>query len=52
MVLDTLFGVNVSLDDLSVESRLAQFDPKAELRGFRHQDKTYVISNKGAQASR
>ncbi len=52
MVLDTLFGVSVSLDDLSVESRLAQFDPKAELRGFRHQDKTYIISNKGAQASR
>ena len=52
MVLDTLFGVSVSLDDLSVESRLAQFDPKAELRGFRHQGKTYIINNKGAQASR
>ncbi len=52
MVLDTLFGVSVSLDDLHVESRLAQFDPKAELRGFRHQNKTYVISSKGAQASR
>jgi hypothetical protein len=52
MVLDTLFGVNVSLDDLRVESRLAQFDPKAELRGFRYQDKTYVISSNGAHISR
>jgi hypothetical protein len=52
MVLDTLFGVNVSLDDLHVESRLAQFDPKAELRGFRHQDKSYVISRNGAHISR
>ncbi|HEY4011051.1 MAG TPA: hypothetical protein VGM11_12935 [Acidobacteriaceae bacterium] len=52
MVIDTLFGVNVSLDDLRVESRLAQFDPKAELRGFRHHEKTYSIDNQGAHASR
>jgi hypothetical protein len=51
MVIDTIFGVNVSLDDLRVESRLAQFDPSAELRGFRHQNKSYVISGKGATAS-
>lgn len=52
MVFDTLFGVNLSLDGLRVESRLAQFDPKAELRGFRHQDKTYLINSHGAHISR
>jgi hypothetical protein len=52
LVLDTLFGVDVSLDRLHVESRLAQFDSKAELRGFRHQDKTYVISSNSARVSR
>lgn len=51
MVLDTLFGVNVSLDGLSVESRLAQFDAMAELRGFQHQDKTYRINTQGAHIS-
>lgn len=49
MVLDTIFGVNVSFDGLSVESRLAQFDPRAELRGFRHRDAQYVIDSKGAR---
>jgi hypothetical protein len=49
MVLDTIFGVNVSLDSLTVDSHLAQFDPRAELRGFRHRDKQYVISSAGAR---
>lgn len=52
LVLDTIFGVDASLDGLHVESRLAQFDSKAELRGFRHQDKTYVINSNGARIAR
>lgn len=41
-----------SLDGLRVESRLEQFDPKAELRGFHHQDKTCVINSRGARFAR
>jgi hypothetical protein len=49
MVIDTIFGVNVSIDGLTVHSHLAEFDPHAELRGFRQGDKQYLINNKGAQ---
>lgn len=52
MVLDTIFGVDVSLNGLHVESRLGQFDAKAELRGFGYQGKSYTISNKGARVFR
>jgi len=50
MVIDTIFGVNVSLENLTVHSHLAQFDAAAELRGLRHADKQYVINMKGSQA--
>lgn len=50
LVLDTIFGVNVAVDSLEVDSRLRQFDTKAELRGFRHREKQYVISMEGARA--
>lgn len=49
MVLDTVFGVNVSLDGLTVESRLQPFDPRAELRGFRHHERSYIIDKNGAR---
>ena len=49
MVIDTIFGVNVSLDSLTVHSNLAEFDDAAELRGLRHLDKQYVINMKGSQ---
>lgn len=49
MVIDTIFGVNVSLDKLTVQSHLADFDAAAELRGLRHFDKQYVINMKGSQ---
>ena len=50
MVLDTIFGVNITLESLTVDSHLAQFDTKAELRGLRHRDKHYVITGTGARS--
>jgi hypothetical protein len=49
MVIDTIFGADVSLDGLIVNSRLAEFDARAELRGLRHRDKQYIIGSKGAR---
>jgi hypothetical protein len=49
MVIDTIFGVSMSLDGIAVKSRLSDFDSRAELRGLRHYDKRYVIGSKGAQ---
>lgn len=48
LVLDTIFGVKVSLDALTVQSQLAHIDPRAELRGFRQHDKQYVVTRSGA----
>lgn len=50
LVLDTLFGVTLSLDGITVQSRLAQFDSRAELRGLRQGEKKYVINREGARA--
>jgi hypothetical protein len=49
LVLDTIFGVNASLENVTVESHLAHFDPKAELRNFTHQGKQYTITAAGAR---
>lgn len=49
MVIDTLFGVELSLDNLTVTSRLENFDPGAELRGLRQHDKRYIIHRGGAK---
>jgi len=49
MVIDTIFGVGLSLDGTTVNSRLADFDLKAELRGLRHHDKQYIIDSKRAR---
>jgi hypothetical protein len=49
LVIDTIFGVNVSLDGLTVLSNLAQFDSAAELRGLRHGNQQYVVNMKGAE---
>ena len=50
MVLDTLFGATLSLDGITVQSRLEPFDPRAELRGLRQGDKQYMVNRAGARA--
>ncbi len=50
MVIDTIFGVEVSLDGVTVNSRLAEFDTHATLHGLRQRDRQYVIGSKGARA--
>lgn len=49
MVLDTLFGVTLTLDGINVESRLSYFDGHAELRGLRQGDRQYVVDSQGAR---
>src|SRR6202008_2035910 len=52
LVIDTIFGANPTLfDGISVESRVADFDPKARLVNLRHQSKRYVISSNRATLS-
>jgi hypothetical protein len=49
LVIDSIFGVDLTLyDGLQVKSRLADFDPAAELRNVNYQGKAYVISGHGA----
>ncbi len=46
LVIDTLFGANLTLyDGIKVQSRLADFDPKARLVNLRYQGKNYAISS-------
>lgn len=49
LVLDTIFGVTVSLDGISVQSRLDAFDTRSELREFRRGGQRYVISKNSAR---
>ncbi len=49
MVIDTIFGVEVSLDGVTVNSRLKEFDAHATLHGLRHRDRQYVIGSGGAR---
>jgi len=45
LVIDTIFGANLTLfDGIKVQSRLADFDPKARLMNLRHQGKNHAIS--------
>jgi hypothetical protein len=46
LVVDTLFGAELTLfDGIRVQSKLADFDPKSQLRNLRYQNKHYLISN-------
>ena len=46
LVIDSVFGANLTLyDGVQIQSRLADFDPKAKLVNLRHQGKTYTISS-------
>jgi hypothetical protein len=47
MVIDTLFGVDMRLDGLSAHTSLDGFDPRAELRGLRHQGAHFTVSSSG-----
>jgi hypothetical protein len=52
LVIDTIFGANLTLfDGIRVQSRLADFDPKARLVNLRHQGKNHVISSNRATLS-
>ncbi len=52
LVIDTIFGANLTLfDGIRVQSRLADFDPKARLVNLRHQGKNHVISSNHATLS-
>ena len=49
LVIDSVFGADLTLyDGLRVNSRLADFDPAAELRNVNYQGKSYVVSSRGA----
>ena len=50
LVLDTIFGVDAGLDAIQTRPQLAQFDPHAELHGFRHHGKQFRITGTGTQA--
>ena len=50
LVLDAIFGADLTLHDgIRVRSRVADFDPRAELRNLRYQGAAYNISASGAQ---
>jgi len=52
LVINTIFGANLTLfDGIRVQSRLADFDPKARLVKLRHQGKSHVISSNRATLS-
>ncbi|MCU1302363.1 MAG: hypothetical protein JWQ87_2647 [Candidatus Sulfotelmatobacter sp.] len=52
LVIDTIFGADLTLfDGVKVQSRLADFDPRARLVNLRHQGKNYVISGQGASSA-
>jgi TAT (twin-arginine translocation) pathway-exported protein len=49
LVIDSIFGAQLTLGNgVYVETRLADFDANARLRGLRHQGKNYDVSAKGA----
>ena len=49
LVIDSIFGADLSLTNgVRIASRLADFDPSAQLRNLRHQGKNYNVSAKGA----
>jgi hypothetical protein len=51
-VIDTIFGANLTLfEGIGIQSRLADFDPKARLVNLRYQGKNYVISSGKARLS-
>jgi hypothetical protein len=52
MVIDSVFGAELTLSNgLSVQSRVADFDPSARLRNLRYQGKRYDVSRDGARSS-
>lgn len=52
LVIETIFGANLTLSDgIQVQSKLADFDPKARLVNLRYQSKNYVISSDTATPS-
>jgi hypothetical protein len=49
LVIDTIFGAELTLSgEMKVQSRLADFDPKARLVNLRYQGSNYAISKGGA----
>jgi hypothetical protein len=49
MVIDSVFGADLTLGQgIRVQSRLADFDPEAELRNMDYQGKIYKINRNGA----
>lgn len=50
LVIDTIFGVRLTLDSIAVDSHLMEFDRTAALRGLHFQGKEYVIASTGADA--
>jgi hypothetical protein len=52
LVIDTIFGANLTLfEGIRVQSRLADFDPKARLVNLRYQGKKHMISSNHATLS-
>jgi hypothetical protein len=52
LVIDSIFGADFTLyDGLQVKSRLADFDPNAELRNVNYQGRSYVVSSRGAHSA-
>ncbi len=50
LVIDSIFGANLTLHDgLRVESRLADFDPRAKLANLPYQGAEYTVSSAGAR---
>jgi hypothetical protein len=50
--IDTIFGANLTLfEGIGIQSRLADFDPKARLVNLRYQGKNYVLSSGKARLS-
>lgn len=47
LVLDTVFGIDATLDGPSAHPRLSHFDPNAKLHGLRIQKKDYIVSSSG-----
>lgn len=52
MVIDTIFGVKPTLDNLTASPRVAEFDSAAQLRGLRCGAERFVAQGSGIQADR
>ena len=49
LVMDSIFGADLTMSGMKVNSRVADFDPDARLEGLRYQGSLYTITKDGAQ---